>query len=117
MQHYHICRPTAAHPPPHHQAGFLNGCLFAIQFIFVLHTKDSTIGRPFGADTMYKPPPIIRMYERRAKCMYERKSKKKTAQPVALWMKSVSNWALDACNTIFMNAVEISKNSNNQFSM
>ncbi|KAF3964129.1 hypothetical protein CMV_011550 [Castanea mollissima] len=22
MQHYHVRRPTAARPPPHHQAGF-----------------------------------------------------------------------------------------------
>ena len=40
--------------------------------------------RAFGADTRYKPP-IIHMYGRR--------SKKKTAQPGALWMKPVSYWA------------------------
>ena len=40
--------------------------------------------RAFGVDTRYKPP-IIHMYGRR--------SKKKTAQPGALWMKPVSYWA------------------------
>ena len=33
-----------------------------------------------GVDTTYKPPII---------CMYGRKSKKKTAQPVALWMEPI----------------------------
>ena len=37
-----------------------------------------------GADTRFKPPII---------CMYGRKSKKKTAQPMTLWMEPVSNWA------------------------
>ena len=37
-----------------------------------------------GVDTRYKPP-IIRMYGR--------KSKKKTAQPVTLWMEPIGYWA------------------------
>ena len=37
-----------------------------------------------GVDTRYKPP---------ITCMYRRKSKKKTAQPVALWMEPISYWA------------------------
>ena len=37
-----------------------------------------------GVDTRYKPP-IIRMYGR--------KSKKKTAQPVALWIEPIGYWA------------------------
>ena len=39
---------------------------------------------PFGADTRYKPPITH---------TYRRKSKKKTAQPVALWMEHTSYWA------------------------
>ena len=37
-----------------------------------------------GVDTRFKPPII---------CMYRRKSKKKIAQPMTLWMEPVSNWA------------------------
>ena len=44
MKHYHVCRPTATHPPPYHQAGsewlvifslffFLHICLFWFKFI------------------------------------------------------------------------------------
>ena len=40
--------------------------------------------RVCGADRRYKPP-ITRTYRR--------KSKKKTAQPVALWMEHTSYWA------------------------
>ena len=47
------------------------------------HSTGSSSSHPggVGADTRYKPP-IIRMYGR--------KSKKKTVQPVALWMKPIS---------------------------
>ena len=50
------------------------------------HSMGSGSSHPgeVGANTRYKPP-IIRMYGR--------KNKKKTVQPVALWMEPVSNWA------------------------
>ena len=50
------------------------------------HLTGSSSSHPggVGADTRYKPP-ITRTYRR--------KSKKKTAQPVALWMEHTSYWA------------------------
>ena len=50
------------------------------------HSMGSSSSHPVGvgADMRYKPP-ITRTYRR--------KSKKKTAQPVALWMEPISYWA------------------------
>ena len=50
------------------------------------HSIGSSSSHPRGvyADTRYKPPIIH---------MYGRKRKKKTAQPVALWMEPFSYWA------------------------
>ena len=50
------------------------------------HSTGSSSSHPrgVGVDTKYKPPII---------CMYGRKSKKKTAQPVDLWMEPISYWA------------------------
>ena len=50
------------------------------------HSTGSSSSHPGGIDVdMRYKPSIIRMYGR--------KSKKKTAQPVALWMEPISYWA------------------------
>ena len=53
----------------------------ALKCVFIGYSPTQK-GCKCGADTRYKPPIIH---------MYGRKSKKKTAQPVALWMKPASN--------------------------
>ena len=55
-----------------------------IVIIIKVKTKQTSLRLNSGADTRYRPP-ITRTYRR--------KNKKKTAQPVALWMEHTSYWA------------------------